>query len=190
MENKSNENTNSHLKGKLLVSAPFLDDIFKRAVILITENNEEGSVGFILNKITEFSLHEIIEEFPVFDAKVYLGGPVQQEALNFIHKAGDILEGSFQICEGVFWGGNFEHLKILIENNAVDPDDFKFFLGYSGWGNGQLENELKIKSWYVNVHSNDYIFCHNSGNLWSKVLRSMGNEYTVISTFPEDPSLN
>src|SRR5262245_51584614 len=139
---------NEPSKGKLLISAPFLNDIFKRSVILPTEHNEDGSVGFIINKPTDLKLHEVVEDFPRFDAKVYIGGPVQQNTLNFIHKANDILEGGYEVLNGLHWNGNFELLKILIENGSLDPEDFKFFLGYAGWNPNQLINEINHNSWY------------------------------------------
>lgn len=177
-------------KGKLLISAPFLNDIFKRSVILLTEHNNEGSVGFIINKPTEHKINELIEDFPEFNAQVYTGGPVQQNSLNFIHKSSDILEGGFEIGEGIYWGGNFEMLKILAANGNLNPDDIKFFIGYSGWGANQLNEELKINSWYLNTPTSGNIFNDESSTLWSRVLKSMGKEYSIISTFPEDPSVN
>jgi len=177
-------------KGRLLISAPFLNDIFKRSVILLTEHNDEGSVGFILNKTTDFKLHEIINDFPIFDAPVYLGGPVQQNSLNFIHKASELLEGGFEITDGIYWGGNFEALKLLIESNSLNPDDFKFFLGYAGWSPGQLNDEIKTDTWYLNDSTAENIFSKEPKNLWSKVLRTMGKDYSLIATFPEDPSVN
>ena len=90
-------------KGKILISAPLLDDIFKRSVILLTEHNEEGSVGFIINKPTSYKLHDIIEDFPEFNAKAFLGGPVLQNSINFIHKSNNILDGGFEIAEGIYW---------------------------------------------------------------------------------------
>ncbi|HMR41106.1 MAG TPA: YqgE/AlgH family protein [Ignavibacteria bacterium] len=177
-------------KGKLLISAPMLGDIFKRSVILLTEHNEDGSVGFILNKPTDLKLNEIIEDFPEFDAKIYLGGPVQRDSLNFISRKNYFEDDSYEISEGLYWNGNFEKLKILIETGSIDPDDIKFYLGYSGWGPGQLDNEMKIKSWYVNTPTSEMIFDEEDSKLWSTVLKSMGNEFTVISTFPDDPSVN
>ncbi|MBV6479292.1 MAG: hypothetical protein HGGPFJEG_02063 [Ignavibacteria bacterium] len=177
-------------KGKLLISAPFLNDIFKRSVILLTEHNSEGSVGFIINKKTDYKLHEIIDDFPEFDSPVFIGGPVQQNTLNFIHRSGDILQESFLIRDELYWGGNYELLKILITNGQLDPSDFRFFLGYAGWGPDQLAGELKTDSWFVNNSSEELVFGDNPDDLWSRVLKSMGKKYSIISTFPSDPSVN
>ena len=176
--------------GRILISAPFLGDIFKRSVILLTEHNEEGSVGFILNKPTELKLHEVLDDFPEFDAKVFLGGPVQQNTLNFIHKASNILEGGYEISNGIFWNGNFEMLKVLIENGSLDPEDLRFFLGYAGWSPDQLKDEVRKNSWYLYDPTEEILFDNASEKLWSKILKSMGKEYSIISTFPEDPSVN
>ena len=118
-------------KGKLLISEPFLNDPnFKRTIILLIENNEEGALGFILNKPTELTLKDAIENYPDFDTTVYYGGPVQLNTLQFIHRAGDIVEGSMEIGNGLYWGGSFEKLRILIEDKLVKPEDFRFFIGY------------------------------------------------------------
>ena len=115
--------------GKILISEPFLNDPnFKRTIILLTEHSEEGSVGFVLNKPTDYRIHEVIEEFPEFDAIVYYGGPVQLNSLQFIYKGEDIIDGSLQIMPGLYWGGSFDILKTLIEAKAVSPADFRFFL--------------------------------------------------------------
>jgi putative transcriptional regulator len=177
-------------KGKLLLSAPFLNDIFKRSVILLAEHDEEGSVRFILNKPAEFKIHEVIDDFPEFDAKVFIGGPVQQNTLNFIHRANDVLEGGHEIAEGIYWNGNYELLKILIQSGNLDPDDFRFFIGYSGWSPDQLQSEIKLKSWYVTDPTPDNLFYQESDKLWSRILKRMGKEYSIISTFPDDPSVN
>jgi putative transcriptional regulator len=177
-------------KGKILISAPYLNDIFKRSVILLTENDDNGTVGFIINKPLRLKIHEVVEDFPNFDATVHLGGPVQPDMLNFIHKAGDVIDGGYEISNGIYWGGNFETFKILAEAGSLNPLDFRFFLGYAGWNPNQLNNEFKINSWYVNSLPIDDIFSDDSEHLWQKILINMGGEYKVIATFPEDPSVN
>jgi putative transcriptional regulator len=177
-------------KGSLLISAPQLTDFFKRTVILMTEHNENGSLGFVINKPIVQKLNEIVEGFANFDADVYLGGPVETEIINFIHRAGDIIGGGLEISKGIFWGGDFERLRILAESGELNPKDFIFLVGYSGWSAGQLNDELKENTWFVSEVSEELIFETEPETIWAKVLRRMGGEYLTISTFPNDPSVN
>jgi putative transcriptional regulator len=177
-------------KGRILISAPHLTDIFKKTVIFLTEHNENGTVGFVINKPLKYKLNEIIDEFPEFDAKVFFGGPVETEMVNFIHKSGSVLNGGYEVRNGIFWGGNFESLKLLIESNKLYSDDFKFFVGYAGWGVHQLDDEIKINSWYVTEGKEEYLFTDEPEKLWHTILRDMGGEFSIISTFPDDPSMN
>lgn len=176
-------------KGLLLLSAPFLEDIFKRSVILLTEHNEEGSVGFIINKQSAYKLNDIVEDFPDFDAPIYIGGPVQQDSLNFIHCSPQ-LQGGHEIGDGYYWGGDFESLKYLAGSGMIEPEDFRFILGYAGWGPGQLESELEKDSWFLSGTDKGFVFDQSAGDLWSRALRKLGSKYAVISTFPDDPSVN
>lgn len=123
-------------------------------------------------------------------APVYIGGPVQQDTLHFIHRA-DYLEGGTEISDGLFWGGNFEQLLILMNTKQLNPDDFRFFVGYSGWGAGQLKDELKSNSWIVaNYATPGLIFDEDGTDLWKVVLKQLGGRYNVYSNYPTDPRLN
>lgn len=184
------ENEQKPGKGKILISAPLLTDYFKRSVIYLTEHDENGSVGFIINKRLNITLNKAVEDFPEFGAPVLLGGPVQTELVNFIHRCGDILGGGIEIKDGIFWGGDFELLKELIITGKVEPEDFRFFLGYSGWSANQLDDELKLNSWVVSEGLTNYVFTDEYDGMWSRALRSLGGKYSIISTFPDDPTVN
>ncbi len=177
-------------QGNMLISAPHLKDFFKRSVIFLVEHNENGTVGFVLNRPLKFKADEIIEGFPEFGARTLIGGPVQTDLVNFIHKAGDIIEDTYHIADGIYWGGNFESLKELIRTGKADPDDFLFFLGYAGWSPDQLNSEIINNAWFVTTPLADDIFKHSPEHLWHDILKRMGGEYSLISTFPEDPSVN
>ena len=99
--------------------------------------------------------------------------------------------GGEQIIDGIRWGGNFENLLAGLNTNTVNLADFKFFLGYSGWDAGQLEEELAGNSWivYKNTTTED-IFETDPDDLWRRVLQQMGGKYKVISNYPTDPRLN
>lgn len=179
-------------KGDFLISEPFLPDPnFDRTVVLLCEHNEEGSVGFILNKPSVLKFDEAVEDVVDFDVPLYVGGPVQQDTLHFIHRAGDLLEGSMPIKEGIYWGGNYEQLITLINSGSINKKDFKFFLGYSGWAPGQLEEELKLKSWIIaDDASVSQVFDINSELLWKEILNGMGGKFKIIANFPVDPRMN
>ena len=178
-------------QGSLLISEPFLlDSYFKRAVVLLSEHDDKGTLGFILNKPTDVRLNDAVEDFPDFDAPLYFGGPVETDTLFYIHTLGEKLKGAKPIVAGIWWGGDYDQLKFLIDTHQVRPDQIRFYAGYSGWEPKQLEGELKEKAWLVSNANKTFTFFDNPKVLWSQVLRSMGNEYAILANFPEDPNLN
>ena len=179
-------------KGSLLISEPLMpDDNFSRTVVLLCEHNEEGSFGFVLNRPSEMVLGEIMVETPEAKNKVFIGGPVQQNTLHYVHRIPDMLEDSIEIKKGVNWGGNFEQLKVLIESNAIEEQQIRFFVGYSGWGAGQLMDEMKLNSWIVfKGITSEHIFDTKPDELWKLTLEHMGGKYRMYSNYPVDPRLN
>lgn len=179
-------------KGKLLVAEPSIigDISFNRSVVLLADHNAEGSVGFILNKLLDFSLSEFIPTIKK-DFKIYNGGPVEQDNLYFIHKVPNLIPDSIEIDGGIFWGGNFEVVKSLIENNLIFEDDIKFFLGYSGWDSNQLDVELNANAWVVIENKdNKSILQQNSSSFWKDKMEELGGEYLIWSNAPENPNYN
>jgi putative transcriptional regulator len=178
-------------KGRILVSEPHLPDPnFERAIVLICEHNEDGSVGFILNKPSNSAVSELLEGINSFDLPVFIGGPVEQDTLHFIHRY-ESLEGATEIGDGIYWGGDFERLLFLLESKQLLPEDIKLFLGYSGWAAGQLDEELAIDSWIISDRVDDeLLFETDSSKMWRKALQLMGGRFSVYSNYPIDPRLN
>lgn len=178
-------------KGRILIAEPFLPgDYFSRSVVFLVAHSVKGAVGFILNKKIDFMLHDVFFDFPQFDAQVYLGGPVSADSIFFIHKLGDKLPGSIQVLGDLHWGGDFDVLKKLIATGEITPQDILFFLGYSGWDAGQLENEIKEDSWLVtDVDENLVMRCDDEVS-WTSVVKKAGSRYTVWENYPENPNLN
>lgn len=178
-------------KGRLLISEPFLPDPnFVRTVVLLCEHNEEGSFGFVLNRLADVRASEILDELTKFDHPVFIGGPVQQDTLHFIHRSKSI-EGGEPVAEGIYWGGSFEQVTFLADTGQLNPDEIRFFLGYSGWGPGQLEEELEQDTWIVCDYVNEeLLFATEPDLMWRKALKDMGGKYSVFANYPLDPSLN
>ncbi len=178
-------------KGRILIAEPFLPgDYFSRSVVFLVAHSDKGAVGFILNKRIEFQLQDVFLDFPDFEAKVFLGGPVSADSIFFIHKLGDSLPGSIQVLGDLYWGGDFGELKNRIAEGSVNPDDIHFFLGYSGWDAGQLENEIKEDSWLVTDIEEDAVMNETSEQTWSDFVKKAGNRYKIWENFPENPTYN
>ena len=179
-------------KGRLLLSEPFMGDpYFKRSVVLLTEHNNDGALGFILNKPLELTINEFIADFPEFNAQVYIGGPVQSESLFYLHSQGKFIEGSIEIVNNLWWSGNFDQLKQLIKDQQIFPHEIKFFIGYSGWDFDQLNREIEEEeSWLITNLKSENIKDLNDSELWQNTLQKMGKKQSLLSNFPEDPSLN
>lgn len=179
-------------KGDLLISEPYLPDPnFERTVVLLCENDENGSFGFVLNKLANATLNELIEETQNFDTEVYIGGPVQRNTLHFLHRTEGMLQNDRKIVEGINWGVDFEKLLSHINTRQVEKEDFKFFVGYSGWSPGQLMDEVKDRAWIIyKKASPEMVFDMGADELWSRLLKNMGGKFRVISNYPIDPRLN
>jgi putative transcriptional regulator len=178
-------------KGKILIAEPFLNDVyFKRSLVLLTEYNKEGAVGFVLNKPVSINIQDIIEDFPEFKAEISIGGPVQTNTLQFIHSLGSAIPGSTHLFGDLYWGGQFEVLKDLISQNLLSYGQVKFFMGYSGWTSGQLEDEIKKNSWLVGSLGEHEIMKTLTPNNWENTLLSMGSRYKMWTNAPSDPTLN
>ena len=178
-------------KGSLLISEPTLkDSYFNRAVVLLVEHNNDGTVGFILNKQIDIDLNGLVRDFDEIDAQVFFGGPVNKDNLFFIHRFGKEIEGALPITKNLYWGGDFTMLKDLLRKDKTNIQKVRFFIGYSGWDPGQLQMELDQNSWVVKSIVDDDILERLPKNLWKETLRNMGNDVALLSFFPENPQLN
>ena len=178
-------------KGRILLSEPFMGDYyFGRSVVLLAEHNEEGSFGVIMNKPITAKFNEILKGFPDFEGSIYLGGPVDSDSLFYVHNIGDQLEGAVEIQKGLYWGGDIEALKEMILLKTIEPDNIRFFIGYSGWGADQLDGELKRNSWVITRAPKVSLMNMDPLNMWEKLLDRMGDTYKYWSKFPVDPNMN
>lgn len=178
-------------QGRLLISEPFLHDIFfKRSVVILLDHNTDGSFGLILNKPVEFSFDQVVKGFPAFDSPVYMGGPISSQTIFFIHTMGDLISNSNEIISGLYWGGEVSDVKELMRKNRLSSQNIKFFLGYAGWGQQQLEQELQYDSWVIAETSVSEIMQPHTAKSWITMVKNLGKEYEVWTRFPSDPKMN
>lgn len=169
--------------GLLLLAEPFMEDPhFRRAVVLICDHHDQGTLGFILNKPIGMKINALLSGFPEFDAEVHYGGPVQTDTLHFLHAKGDLIKDGVEVLRGLYWGGDFEQLKICVRRGLVRPDEIRFFVGYSGWEPEQLRNEIdEQQSWLLAQADLNYVFNNSHPHaVWKQVLEHQGGTYAVI----------
>lgn len=179
-------------KGSLLVSEPNIigDESFSRSVVLLTEYDENGIVGFILNKPLQFTLNDLVPEIEL-ELPVFQGGPVEMDNLYFLHSIPDLIPNSHLIADNIYWGGDFQRVHQLISENKITGDEIKFFLGYSGWHKDQLLQEIKERSWVIKPNtSSELILSDEIHGLWKKEMLELGGSYELWSNAPENPSYN
>lgn len=179
-------------RGDLLLSEPTMNDFyFGRSVVLLVDHSEtDGSFGIIMNKPLGTKLNEIADVFEDFDAPVYLGGPVAENQIFFMHTLGDLLPDTCQIMDGLYWGGDTDTLNTLISNGIANKNNTRFFLGYSGWESGQLIDELVRNSWLVGKANSHLLFNTPTKSMWKDFVTRTGKEYRLWSRFPKNPEDN
>lgn len=179
-------------KGNLLIAEPSIigDLSFNRSVILLADHNSEGSVGFILNKPLGYTINDLIPEINA-NFKIYNGGPVEQDNLYFIHNVPELITNSIEISNGIYWGGDFELTKELINEGKIKKNNIRFFLGYTGWDSHQLEHELEENAWIVSENSyKNKIIGKPTTHFWKEKIMELGGDYLIWSNAPENPVLN
>ncbi len=178
-------------KGRILIAEPFLEGrYFNRSVVLLTEFSDSGAVGFVLNKPIHMNISELIRDLDVFESEVFVGGPVQNNQIYYLHTVPELIPNSFQVFDNLYWGGDFEILKELLSLRKIDENQIRFFAGYSGWSAGQLEDEIKENSWLVSSLDTKELMALDNEDIWKESLIALGGNYRLWANFPKDQNLN
>jgi putative transcriptional regulator len=174
------------LQGQLLISSPLLHDPnFRQTVVLMTHHDEDGAMGLVLSRPSELRVVDAVPELaelPGAGDLVYVGGPVQPEAVVVLLDHEDEPERPIV--------GNVAFMPAEADIDELDAVRARVFAGYSGWGPGQLEGELDESSWIVVPAEPDDAFAEDPDELWRTVLHRKGGKFALIATMPFDPKLN
>ena len=186
---RKNWSMEDSLRGKLLIATPALiDPNFARTVVLITEHNEEGAMGIILNRPSEAAVESVVPELTdvAGDEPVFVGGPVQPEAIVVLAEFSDLSAAAWIVAADV----GFASAEVELDSLGSSVRRGRVYAGYAGWGEGQLEAELETDSWFVEAPLPAELFPDEPDSLWSEVLARKGGQYALIARMPADPSLN
>lgn len=177
--------------GDFLISEPFMQDPnFQRSVVLLCQKQEDGYVGFAINRKIDYLVGDLVEELSGCTMPLFDGGPVGKEQMFFLHNMPEVITGGTLIQKGIYWGGDFDVVKQLVQQNNIDPNRIKFIVGYSGWEAGQLEEEMKEKSWLYTTATKNLVFQPKTEDIWKNAVTLLGEAYKPIINYPTNPSFN
>lgn len=186
------------LTGRLLVATPALvDPNFDRAVVLLLDHDEEGTLGVVLNRPTPVGVGDVLEPWAMLAGApqvVFQGGPVSLDsALGLAVVPGESRDGDGDAPLGwrrVHGAIGLVDLEAPPELLASALGSLRIFAGYAGWGPRQLESELTDGAWYVVESEPGDVSSTDPEGLWRAVLRRQRSDLAMVATYPDDPSLN
>ena len=179
-------------RGKVLISEPFLCDyMFGRSVVLLIDHTKDSTMGLILNKPSSLYLGDLFKELNYQkEIPIFQGGPLSNDTLFYLHTLKEV-QGSMPIRQGVYVNGDFNVIRQYIKEGNEIKGKIRFFLGYSGWGHQQLEQEIKENTWLIGKEDAYSLMNEErSSDMWRNSLAKLGNKYEMWSRFPQIPSFN
>ena len=180
-------------KGIFLIAAPSLrDPNFRQTVVLLCEHGAEGALGVVVNRPTAMSVSEALPQVPILEGQRHLlfsGGPVQTNQVMMLYRLDQLPENSHHVFDGICLGGDTELVdRILTANEGREA--FRAYIGYSGWGPGQLESEMRTGSWFTIPADPSAVFDKDPTRIWPDIVSALGDDYRHYADMPLDPSLN
>ena len=190
------------LDGYFLISeTELMDPNFNQTVVLIINHNEEGAFGLVLNRPAGASLSDVVDELSDCDAgeaTLFIGGPVEQQYLFTLHSGlpeRATSKYSSSPTDGIVFEPVFGSIEEYLQNEwPGSPEQhrpsFNFYLGYAGWGPGQLEHEIAEDAWLVIPADSKIVFNDDPTEGWNAALTKKGGLYRIIAQTGFKPSLN
>lgn len=179
------------LKGQLLLdSGQLRGSFFHRSVVLVCHHDSDGAFGLVLTQRTENTVGDVIvADIPevVKDEPLFIGGPVQTNSLTYLHSDAYLAEAN--VLPNLAMGHSLDDLQEISEGLS-STKRIRCFAGYAGWGEGQLDGEMKRKAWLVHPATIELVFSDHPGDLWRAILVAKGWRYRLLADAPEDLSQN
>lgn len=180
-------------KGIFLVATPALrDPNFRQTVVLLCEHGPEGALGVVVNRPTAMSITEALPQIPILEGQrhpLFSGGPVQQNQVLILYRLAEEPTETHHVFDKVYLGGDLAAVERVL-TTPTEAEAFRAYAGYSGWGPGQLEQEMKTGSWITLPADPTVVFQKDPGSIWPDIVRSLGKSYEMYADMPVDPSLN
>jgi putative transcriptional regulator len=178
----------SYLNNQFIIAMPsLLDPIFHHTVTFLCQHTKEGALGIVINRSAEMKLGEIFKQMEIkvksptaSETPIFAGGPVQQDRGFVVHTKGKDWDMTLQVSEDI----SLTTSRDVIEAIAADegPEQFLIALGYAGWGEGQLEQEILSNSWLNTPSAKQILFHTPVSQRWNAAASQIGLDITRLTT--------
>lgn len=188
-----NLKTEAPESGKLLVAEPFLKEShFNHAVILLVDHAAGyTSMGLVLNRATNLTLSDVTDDAGNSDVPIFSGGPVGDDRMFYLHTLGALFSDSIEVTPGLYIGGNYKEVIDYVKAGYPTEGVLRFYVGYSGWEPGQLEEEIEKNVWAVTSATDPAkLLTGAEDSFWHRIVRSMGARYRGWQFHPMEPWAN
>lgn len=180
-------------KGVFLLASPRLrDPNFRQTVVLLCEHGPEGALGVVVNRPTAMSISEALPQVPIIEGAghvLYAGGPVQTNQVMLLYRGSQFPENAHHVFDGVCLGGDMGMVERIL-TTTDNEEFFRAYLGYSGWGPGQLEGEMNAGSWILVPADPMWVFEKDASSIWHDMVLTLDDTYRPYAEMPFDPSCN
>ena len=181
-------------RGTFLVASPLLrDPNFVHTVVLMCEHGDGGSWGLVVNRRTELTFGELLEDlsFPASSGgPVFWGGPVEPSRMQVLHRLRRDVPDQLEIVRNVRLGIDVDMFREVASESRMPGEALQAYVGHAGWARGQLDAELAGGSWIVCTADENIVFDTNPDGMWEHILSSLGPAYARLLRVPLDPRLN
>jgi len=184
------------LRGHFLVAGPRLrDPNFFKTAVLIFEHGDEGAMGVIINRPSSISVANAMGahfKLPHTDDVVFVGGPVEPNALFIVHSADELSDGETPILPGLYVGTNADIFEDVVERAMCEDDGlpFRVYCGCAGWGAEQLEGELSRGDWFSVPADMDFLFDDNPYCVWERLVAKVYETHRLLPHSCDNPEWN
>lgn len=181
-------------QGDLLLANPVIKqpDFYRSAVLILEQDASGGHIGLILNMPTKLLMQDLFDlPADALETEVFSGGPVDDNRLFMLHMLGDRVAGSMEVSEGLYVGGGLDDIAAAVMSGEAASGRMRFFIGYSGWGKGQLEKEIADNFWAVSRSYDPTLLLTGSGAAyWREEVARVGERYRSWLMIPDNPRDN
>ncbi|MCA8981249.1 MAG: YqgE/AlgH family protein [Planctomycetes bacterium] len=178
--------------GIVLAAAPeLLDPNFVRSVVLICKHVDEGAYGLVVNKRSAYTVDQLLPDHPVLGGlrfPVHFGGPVSRDKMQILHRVPELARPGTELVKGLWLGADLDAAADYLAGQGLDGmGDVRFLVGYSGWAEDQLDQELAGGSWLPAATQLDWLFGGSEHHTWRQVVRRVEREVGGCDETPFDP---